>query len=235
MSSARSKVISTKVESKYHLAENFNEWKLELFKYLNELLKNIEPDPTTRERLILGNNGVNMKMYWMRSLTHYSMNEPGKPSMDYEELELIGDRVMGLNFTDYIMSTLGYLDKGSMSHLKNYYMSDQFQPKLTRNIGLNKYIRIKPPSDGVVILDNGILTDLVEALFGALYKAAPNRPIGIEYTYRLMKYLFSDIKIDLRLAGSPNKTLLIELFKTLGYEYKKDNPRVSSFKLKMVT
>ena len=236
MSSETSQVIRTKVESGkfgYHLDANLGTWKLNLYHYLDKLLQNIEPNMKDRKALILGDNGFNMKSYWMKSLTHYSMNQPDRPKIDYEELELIGDRVMALNFTDYIMAKMEHLDKGAMSHLKNYYMSDRFQPKLTRKINLDSLIRIKPPKEGIVILDNGILTDLIEALFGALYKAAPNRAMGIEYTYRFMQYLFNDITIDLRLAGSPNKTLLIELFKTMGYEYNKKDKEanVSSFVL----
>jgi dsRNA-specific ribonuclease/alkylated DNA repair dioxygenase AlkB len=231
MSSARAKAISIEVQSNYHSPENFGKWKKDLFTYLYTLLSNIEPDATRRKNLILGDNGANMQMYWMRAFTHYSMNEPRKPTIDYEELELLGDRVMGLQFTDYIVDTLGYLDKGSMSHLKNFYMSRQFQPTLTLKIELQKYIRIKSPEGSGIILDNGILTDLIEAFFGALYRAAPNRAIGAEYTYRFMKYLFSDVKIDLRIAGTPNKSLIIELFKTLGYAYRKDDINLSSFVL----
>ena len=107
MSSARATAISTKVESNYHLDDNFRQWKLDIYSYLNNLLTHVEPDAAARKRLLLGKKDAeNMQYFWMRSLTHYSMNKPGNPTCDYEELELIDDRVMGLNFTDYRMTEL---------------------------------------------------------------------------------------------------------------------------------
>ena len=99
-----------------------------------------------------------------KSLTHKSYD----PVNNYEKLEFLGDRVLGLAISKKLIDLYpdekeGILDKKLASLVnKNRCL------EVAKNIGLEKFILIGNKSNKSKI-ENKILSDCIEALIGAIY------------------------------------------------------------------
>ena len=108
---------------------------------------------------------VSDEALWHAALTHGSMGE----ELDYERLEFLGDRVLGLSIAAWLFERdLG--PEGSLSRQLNALVSRETCAIVARQIGLPDHIRISKQAraDGGGDSDN-ILGDVMESLLGAQY------------------------------------------------------------------
>jgi len=102
---------------------------------------------------------------WLEALTHGSTGHP----RNYERLEFLGDRVLGLAIADWLHE-LGTGDEGKLSQRLNALVSRTTCAEIAREIGLGKHMQLgkQAREDGGYDSDN-ILGDVMEALLGASF------------------------------------------------------------------
>ena len=100
-----------------------------------------------------------------RALTHSSREES-----DYERLEFLGDRVLGLTMASWLYERYPDEPEGKLSWRLNALVSGAVCAEVGREIGVRPHLRLgkQARDDGAADSDN-VLGDVVEALIGALY------------------------------------------------------------------
>jgi len=112
----------------------------------------------------LGHKPVDKGLF-ARALTHASHGEE-----NYERLEFLGDRVLGVVIADWLYSLFPDEPEGSLSRRLNVLVSRDTCADVARKLGLAPHLRLgkQALSDGAFESDN-ILGDAVESLIGALW------------------------------------------------------------------
>lgn len=100
-----------------------------------------------------------------RALTHGSTGRP-----DYQRLEFLGDRILGLIIADMLYRRYEDEAEGRLSHRLNALVSGATCAEIARQIGLPPYLRLgkQARDDGAQQSDN-VLGDVMEAIIGAHY------------------------------------------------------------------
>lgn len=100
-----------------------------------------------------------------RALTHGSHGES-----NYQRLEFLGDRVLGLIVAEWLYERFPDETEGKLAHRLNGLVSREVCAEVGREIGVKAYMRLgrQALDDGVFESDN-VLGDVVEALIGALW------------------------------------------------------------------
>ena len=99
---------------------------------------------------------------WKKSFTHKSWDR--NKENNYELLEKLGDKVMGLTFNDYIIRIRPNVTEGELTKLDHFYMAKADQGRAGRELGLAKFILLRY---GLTLSDT---EDTLESYFGALFK-----------------------------------------------------------------
>jgi len=163
-------------------------WLLGLQEFLyNEVLPLADSNGKTRLQLV----DQEAMHIWETAFTHISINS--NLGYNYEELEKLGDAVMGELYITYIYRTVKNINKSDLSELKSYYVSKEIQGTLSKKLKLQEWLRTK------VNKTNNILEDLLEAFFGALKLIGDQKfGIGVGYilTFNLLVNLYKDVPID---------------------------------------
>lgn len=122
--------------------------------------------------------------HWLSALTHGSLGE----TRDYQRLEFLGDRVLGLVIADWLFETEGEAE-GRLSQRLNVLVSRATCAGVARQIGLGPHIRLgkQARDDGGADSDN-ILGDVMEALIGASFLT-----LGFEPTRAIVRRLWADV------------------------------------------
>jgi ribonuclease-3 len=102
---------------------------------------------------------------YLRAATHSSREES-----DYERLEFLGDRVLGLVMARWLYDRHPDEPEGKLSWRLNALVSGAVCAEIGREMGLGRHVRLgkQARDDGAADSDN-VLGDVVEALIGALY------------------------------------------------------------------
>jgi ribonuclease III len=100
-----------------------------------------------------------------RALTHGSTGEA-----DYQRLEFLGDRVLGLIIADMLYARFPDEPEGRLSHRLNSLVAGTTCAEIARDIDVRPHMRLgkQARDDGARESDN-VLGDVMEALIGALY------------------------------------------------------------------
>lgn len=100
-----------------------------------------------------------------RALTHGSTGQA-----DYQRLEFLGDRILGLVIAEMLYRRYPDEAEGRLSHRLNALVSGATCADIARQIGLPPYVRLgkQARDDGAQQSDN-VLGDVMEAVIGALY------------------------------------------------------------------
>jgi ribonuclease-3 len=100
-----------------------------------------------------------------RALTHGSTGKP-----DYQRLEFLGDRILGLVIADMLYHRYFDEAEGRLSHRLNALVSGSTCADIARQIDLPPYVRLgkQARDDGAQQSDN-VLGDVIEAIIGAQY------------------------------------------------------------------
>lgn len=129
---------------------------------------------------------------FQRALTHASFGEA-----NYERLEFLGDRVLGLIVSRWLYETWPDEPEGKLSARLNALVTREVCAEVARELEAQPHIRLGKQAidDGVFRSDN-VLGDVVEALIGALYLDA-----GFEAADAFVRRAWAD-RVD-RLAAPP--------------------------------
>ena len=102
---------------------------------------------------------------WHAALTHGSLGE----QTDYERLEFLGDRVLGLSVAHWLFDE-SEAPEGKLAQRLNAIVSRQMCASVARRIDLAQHVRVSKQAraDGGLDSDN-ILGDVMEALLGAQF------------------------------------------------------------------
>lgn len=100
-----------------------------------------------------------------RALTHSSRGDA-----DYERLEFLGDRVLGLTIASWLYELFPDEPEGKLSRRLNTLVSREACAEVAREMKLGAHVILgkQARDDGAADSDN-VLGDVVEALIGALY------------------------------------------------------------------
>lgn len=100
-----------------------------------------------------------------RALTHGS-----QAAANYERLEFLGDRVLGLAMAEWLYELFADEPEGSLSKRLNALVTGPVCAEVAREIGVRPLVRLgkQARDDGAGDSDN-VLGDVMEALIGALY------------------------------------------------------------------
>jgi len=98
------------------------------------------------------------------SSTKVKSNENKK---NYERLEFLGDRVLGLVLAEYFFKLFPDSNEGFLNDYFQKYANQDFLSKFAKKIKISNFIKTQKGDD----LDNNksILSDVVESLIGAIY------------------------------------------------------------------
>ena len=123
----------------------------------------------------MGHNPADLNLF-TEALTHGSHGPK-----NYERLEFLGDRVLGLVMADWLYEHFPDEPEGNLSRRLNALVAGETCAGIARALGLGPHMRLgkQARDDGAVDSDN-VLGDVLEALIGALYpafKAAQKDPI----------------------------------------------------------
>jgi ribonuclease III len=100
-----------------------------------------------------------------RALTHGSTGEA-----DYQRLEFLGDRVLGLVIADMLYARFPDEPEGRLSHRLNSLVAGTTCAEVARKIGVQPHLRLgKQARDDGARESGNVLGDVMEALVGALY------------------------------------------------------------------
>jgi ribonuclease III len=107
-----------------------------------------------------------------RALTHSSRSEE-----NYERLEFLGDRVLGLAIADWLYELFPDEPEGKLSKRLNVLVARTTCAEVGRELGLAAQMRLgkQARDDGAFESDN-VLGDMVESLIGALWLEAGFAP-----------------------------------------------------------
>lgn len=100
-----------------------------------------------------------------RAMTHSSRDES-----DYERLEFLGDRVLGLAIARWLYDRHPGEPEGKLSWRLNALVSGAVCAQVGRELGVGAHVRLgkQARDDGAADSDN-VLGDVVEALIGAIF------------------------------------------------------------------
>lgn len=118
-----------------------------------------------------------------RALTHSS-----RGGEDYQRLEFLGDRVLGLTMATWLFALLPDEPEGKLSRRFNVLVSGESCAEVGRELGIGGQMRLgkQARDDGAAASDN-VLGDMVEALIGALYLDA-----GFETAGAFVRRMWAD-------------------------------------------
>jgi ribonuclease-3 len=126
-------------------------------------------DPAARTWLEAQGFVIGDETPWLEALTHGSFNGSGAEAADYQRLEFLGDRVLGLSVASWLFRA-GDAPEGKLSQRLNALVSGTTCARIARAIGLPVHIRLgkQARDDGGADSDK-ILGDVMEALIGACF------------------------------------------------------------------
>ncbi len=137
---------------------------------------------------------------WIEALTHGSVGDP----RDYQRLEFLGDRVLGLSIAEWLFETQSNSAEGALAQRLNALVSKAACAKVARQIGLSEHVRLgrQARDDGAADSDN-ILGDVMESLLGAQLREA-----GFDSARDLIRSLWADdVQGDAGRAKHPKSAL----------------------------
>src|SRR3989449_5916635 len=122
-----------------------------------------------------------------QALTHSShANEKSSGERDNEQLEFLGDSVLGFLVSDFLFRAHPKLTEGQLSKLKGFFVSSANLVKYAERVHLGSYLQLgKGEEKTGGRTKQALLVDALEAVLGAIYLDS-----GIEEARRVMLGFF---------------------------------------------
>ena len=109
----------------------------------------------------------------IEALTHRSTHgdlRPGEQGVTYERLEFLGDSVLALATSVYLMHSFPSDDEGRLTQKKSLLVSKSVLARKAEEIGIKRYIILSDDAvKGGVADQDSVLTAALEAVIGAIY------------------------------------------------------------------
>lgn len=106
----------------------------------------------------------------IEALTHKSYSHEHKLIRNYERLEFLGDAVLQLIVTEYLVAKYKDYDEGLLSKFRGYFVSEDFLSEISRDIVIGAYILLgKGEESSGGKNKNSLLCDIFESLVAAIY------------------------------------------------------------------
>lgn len=158
-------------------------------------------DPSELERRI-GHAFADRKLL-DEALTHPSLSASRR---NYERMEFVGDRVLGLVVADLLFQRFPAAKEGDLAHRFNGLVCEPMLAELARGLGLSAFLRLDAASTRAGVAElNTVLANALEALFAAVYMDA-----GLEKARGLIATLVEP-HVDSEVASQRNsKSELLE-------------------------
>ncbi|MFL9840367.1 ribonuclease III [Sphingomonas sp. ST-64] len=139
---------------------------------------------------VLGQAPDELAVY-RRALTHGSQG-----AANYERLEFLGDRVLGLTLAEWLYQRFPDEPEGKLSRRFNALVTGQMCAEVAREIGAPRHLKLgkQARDDGAADSDN-VLGDVMEALIGATFLDQ-----GFDAAKALVRRLW-DSRIDAQAAA----------------------------------
>lgn len=127
-----------------------------------------ELPPDTRDWLVANGFTVSDRELWLEALTHGSTGA----MRDYQRLEFLGDRVLGLAIADHLYRNIGGAE-GALAQRLNALVSKAACARVARHLGVSEHVVLgkQAREDGAAKSTN-IMGDVMESLLGANYLEA---------------------------------------------------------------
>ncbi len=139
-------------------------------------------EKSTRDWLASTGFAVSDNLRWIEALTHGSTGEKA----DYQRLEFLGDRVLGLTIADWLFEKNAGAE-GALAQRLNVLVSKTACAAVARDIDISPHIRLgKQARDDGAAESSNVLGDVMESLLGANFLEA-----GFDATQALIRALWS--------------------------------------------
>src|SRR5205809_7673922 len=114
-----------------------------------------------------------------KALTHSShANERAVLAGDNEQLEFLGDSILGFLVSDFLFRTHPRLTEGQLSRLKGFFVSSANLVKYSERIHLGDYLQLgKGEEKTGGRTKQALLVDALEAILGAIYLDGGLEPV----------------------------------------------------------
>jgi ribonuclease-3 len=141
-------------------------------------------EPETRKWLEQRGFAVRNEAIWREALTHGSTGE----AKDYDRLEFLGDRVLGLTIADWLYDHSNSAE-GKLAQRLNALVSKHACAGRARVLGTQAHVRMgkQAREDGAQDSDN-VLGDIMESLLGANFLEA-----GFDATRDLIRDIWQEV------------------------------------------
>ncbi len=159
---------------------------------------------------ILGYDFKN-KALLRQALTHSSIS--GNIAKNYERLEFVGDRVLGMAMAHLLYTTFDKDAEGDLSPRHTMLVRKETVAQVALKLHLNEYIKAEPKE---LCVNENVLCDVAEAIIGAICMDS-NFETAINFVDKHWKYLINSSQTPV----IDNKTYL----QSLAHKHKADNPR----------
>lgn len=102
----------------------------------------------------------------LKSACHHKTTRSKQKNKDFERLEFLGDRVLGLAMADILCATYVSEDEGDLAKRFAVLVSKECCLKVAQALNLSSYLTV---SKADLTPQSNILSDAVEAILGAIY------------------------------------------------------------------
>lgn len=106
----------------------------------------------------------------VEALTHRSYAHEKRNKQNYERLEFLGDAVLQLIVTEYLLERYKNYDEGLLSKLRGYFVSEDFLSRVAVELSLGEHILLgkgEKASGGKY--KESLLCDIFESIVAAIY------------------------------------------------------------------
>tara|TARA_B110000977_G_scaffold61742_1_gene84020 strand:+ start:7982 stop:8641 length:660 start_codon:yes stop_codon:yes gene_type:complete len=111
------------------------------------------------------NYKFNNQSLLIEALTHSSSFISSSPN--YERLEFLGDRVLGLILAEYFFKLFPEVNEGCLNDYYQKYANQDFLAECAQNLNISDFIQTQKGDN--LYNNKSILSDVVESLIGAIY------------------------------------------------------------------
>ena len=125
---------------------------------------------------------------------------------DYERLEFLGDRVLGLSIAYLIYKIFPKYSEGKMSLKFSYLVQKNFLSKISNELQLYKFIQLSKNQKINIKYNKSILSDTLESVIGAIFIDG-----GYQKSIKFIKCYWGKYILDEKLNINDPKTVLQEL------------------------
>jgi len=149
---------------------------------------------------------------WVQSFTH----ETARKDYDYEELELLGDKLFGAAFVRYLMEREPLLKKNELSSIVTKYEQNIAYVDIVEKFNFNKYVLVDPCIKSFVKVKEDIFESFLGALFVVSEDVLPG--MGFINIYNFIIEIFEDVEITEADKKTDPKSFVIQSIETLGFK-----------------